>query len=207
MKFYTGMNTIVLFDKIFKQPCLYDIIYWKAPKHTKTLSNVSHWRCNTPKNLSQRLRLGLLNEDLAERFGVSSILASYIFITWIKLLSKAFSKALIVQPPKKFIREYLAEIFIRSGYGKCLVMIDSAEVFIEKPKPLSAQDATWSDHKHHNTFKFLIEITPTGFISFVSSCYGGRESHKFISRNNELYDLSESDDEVMADRGLQTQED
>ena len=37
---------------------------------------------------SSPLRLGLLNENLAERFGVSPILCSYIFTTWIKLLSK-----------------------------------------------------------------------------------------------------------------------
>ena len=33
---------------------------------------------------------------------------------------------------------------------------------------------TWSDYKSHNTIKFLIGITPTGFISFLSNCYGGR---------------------------------
>ena len=52
------------------------------------------------------------------------------------------------------------------------MIIDCAEVFIEKPKSLSAQAATWSDYKHHNTFKFLVGITPTEFILFPSSCYG-----------------------------------
>ena len=73
MRFYTGINTIVLFNKIF-------LIYRKEPKHAKTFSNVRHQRCSTPKKLSQydeflltlmRLRLGLLKiEDSAERFGV-----------------------------------------------------------------------------------------------------------------------------------------
>ena len=81
MMFYIGLNTIVLFNKIFRliQAILSDLIYWKGPKHTKKFSKVRHRRCNTPKKLSQRneflltfmrLRLGLLNEDLAERFGV-----------------------------------------------------------------------------------------------------------------------------------------
>ena len=110
MKFYTGINTIVLFNKIFRliQPFLSDIIYWKVPKHAKNFSKVRHRRGNTPKKLSQCdeflltmmcLRLGLINEDLAERFGVS----------W---------------PPKESIREHLPEIFLKSGYGKCLVIID-----------------------------------------------------------------------------------
>ena len=149
----------------------------------KTLAKSSYRRCNTPKKLSQRdeflptlmrLRLVLLNEDLAERFGVSPTLCSYIFTTWIKLLSKVLGKALVVWPPKESIREYLPEIFLKSGYGKYCVIIDCAEVFIERPKSLSAQAATWSDYKHHNTFKFLVGITPTGFISILSSCYGDR---------------------------------
>ena len=61
--------------------------------------------------------------------------------------------------------------------------------------------------KHRNKFKFLVRITPTGFISFLSSCYGGRASDTFITRDSEFYDLLERDDEVMAERGFQIQED
>ena len=82
IKYFTGINTIAFFNKIFRiiQPFLSDIIYWKRPKHAKNFSKVRHRRCNTLKKLSQRdqflltlmrLILGLLNEDLAERFGVS----------------------------------------------------------------------------------------------------------------------------------------
>ena len=73
MRFYTRINTIVLFNKIF-------LIYRKKSKHAKTFSNVRYQRCSTPKKLSQydeflltlmRLRLGFLKiEDSAERFGV-----------------------------------------------------------------------------------------------------------------------------------------
>ena len=107
MKFYTGINTIVLFNKIFRltQLLLSDLIYWKGPKHAKNFSIVRHRRCNTPKKLTLCgellftllcLKLGLLNEDLAERFGVSPTLCSYIFTTWIKLLSRFFGKELAV---------------------------------------------------------------------------------------------------------------
>ena len=117
MKFYIGINTIVLFDKIFRliQPFLSDINYWKGQKHTEKFSKVRHRRCNTSKKLSQgdeflltlmRLRLGLLNEDLAERFGVSSTLCSNIFAMWTKLLSKVLGKMLVVRPSKESIREH-----------------------------------------------------------------------------------------------------
>ena len=35
-----------------------------------------------------RLRLGLLNEDVADRFDILPAKSSFIFTTWIKLLSK-----------------------------------------------------------------------------------------------------------------------
>ena len=114
-----------------------------------------------------------LNEDLTERFRVSPILCSCIFTTWIKLLSTVMGKVLVAWPTKESIREHLPEVFLKSGYGKCRVIIDCAEVFIDRPKSLSSQAATWSDYKHHETFKFLVGITSTGFISFLSSCYGG----------------------------------
>ena len=142
VKFYTGINTIVLFNKIFRliKPFLTHVIYWKGSKHAKNLSKVGHRRWNTPKKLSQsdeflltlmRLRLGLLSEDLAERFGVSPILYSYIFTKWIKILSKVLGKALVVWPAKESIRNHLPEIFLNFGYGECRVMIDCAEVFIK----------------------------------------------------------------------------
>ena len=80
---------------------------------------------------------------------------------------------------------------------------DCTEVFIKRPKSLSAQTATWSDYKHYNTFKFLVGIAPTGSISFLSSCYGGQASDEFITRDSGFYNLLEIDDEVMVDRGFQ----
>ena len=72
MKFYTRINTIGLFNKIFRfiQPFLSDLIYWKGPKHAK----FRHARCNTLRKLSQRdeIFLTLLHfGSFAERFRVS----------------------------------------------------------------------------------------------------------------------------------------
>ena len=102
------------------------------------------------------LKLGLLNEDLAERSEVSPALCSYIFTTLIKLLSRVLGKALVEWPPKDSIRENLPEIFLKYGYGKCRAIINCAEMFIKRPKSLFAQAAIWSGYKYHNTFEFLV---------------------------------------------------
>ena len=148
----------------------------------------------------KRLRLGSLNEDLIERFGVSPTLFSYIFTIWIKLLRKVLGKALVLWPPRESLREHLPEIFFKSGYGKsCNHRLCGGRCLLKRPKSLSAQASTWSDYKHHNTFRFLVGITPTGFISFLSSCYGGRASDNCFTRGGGFHDLFERDDKVIGD--------
>jgi len=153
-----------------------------------------------------RLRLGLLNEDVADRFGISTATASNIFTTWIRLLSKVLGHCMLAWLPRESIREHLPAIFQKTGHSNTRCIIDCSEVFIERPKSLLSQAATWSDYKSHNTLKFLLAISPNGFITFVSSCYGGRASDKFICSDSGFYDLLEYGDEVMADRGFQIQE-
>ena len=125
-----------------------------------------------------RLRLDLLKEDLAGRFGISPTIRSNTFTTWIKLMSRILGGALVVWLPRESIRDSLPEIFMKTGHRKCRVIIDCTEVFIERSKSLLNQASTWSDYKHHNTIKFLVRITPSGYISFLSDCYGGRSSDK-----------------------------
>ena len=59
------------------------------------------------------------------------------------------------------------------NFRKCVIIIDCFEVFIELPTSLMAQAQTWSNHKKHNTFKFVIGITPQGSIAFISKGWGG----------------------------------
>ena len=146
--------------------------------------------------------LGLLNEDLADRFCISPIHCSNIFKTWIRLLSKTVGK-LVAWLPKESVMEAMPKIFKTAGHGKLRCIIDCSEVFMERAKKLDAQAATWSHYKSRNSIKFLIGISPTGFKTFLSDIYGGRTNDKFICRDSGFFDCLDSYDEVMADRGFQ----
>ena len=63
-----------------------------------------------------------------------------------------------------------------------------------------AQSETWSDYKHHNTWKLLVGVTPNGQVSFLSDLWGGRVSDKQITRERGMLDLIESGDNIMFDR-------
>ncbi|KAL9986830.1 hypothetical protein ACROYT_G001034 [Oculina patagonica] len=82
------------------------------------------------------------------------------------------------------------------------VIIDCTEFFIEKPSSPSAQKATWSDYKHHNTVKLLVGITPSGAFSFISRLWSRSTSDRRVTQESGLIDILEKGDEVMADRGF-----
>ena len=57
-----------------------------------------------------KIRLNLLNDDLAFQFQISHDKVSQIFVTWIKLLSKELS-VLVKWPSRRQIRATLPECF------------------------------------------------------------------------------------------------
>jgi hypothetical protein len=217
MNFYSGFSSIALFNTVFVllKPYLPKLRYWRGVKRARSYGKVKRRYVTSRKILTHRdellltlmrLRLGLLNEDLADRFGVSPSICSNTFTTWIGIISRILGRVLVTWLPREAIRDNLPECFKKSGHYKCRVILDCAEVFIERPKGLDNQAATWSDYKHHNTLKFLVGISPSGYITFLSDCYGGRASDKFITNDSNFFEALERDDEVMADRGFQIRE-
>ena len=220
MNFYTGLSSIEVFSAVFNliEPYLPSISYWVGPyrmcrqrkSYRKSYSKVRQYKNHQFKRkLSHknefflalmRLWLGLLNENIADRFGISPTLSSRIFT------GKLLGHALITWRPQEAVHSNLPGVFIKAGYKKCRVILDCAEVFIERPKSLINQACTWSEYKHHNTIKFLAGISPTGYITFLSDCYGGRASDRCIVKDSGFYNLLEREDMVMADRGFQIHE-
>ena len=217
MNFYTGLSSIKLFDRLFDllAPYASNLNYWRGTKRiisTKVRSRKfvpSEKRKLSRKNefllTLMRLRLGILNEDIAKRFDISPTTCSNTFKTWIRFLAMTVGK-LVAWLPKENIVENMPVAYRKAGHSKLRVVIDCSEIFIERPKSLDAQAATWSDYKSHNTVKFLIGISPAGFVTFLSDCYGGRASDRFITSDSGFYDCLDPYDEVMADRGFQIKE-
>ncbi|XP_046753051.1 uncharacterized protein LOC124416171 [Diprion similis] len=99
------------------------------------------------------------------------------------------------------VRATLPESF-KLHYPDTRVIIDCTEVNTEVPPAVKHRVLMYSDYKHHHTMKFLVGCTPSGFISFLSKCYGGRAGDCFITNDCGLVDLIEPDDVVLADKGF-----
>ncbi|XP_077512714.1 uncharacterized protein LOC144123858 [Amblyomma americanum] len=148
-----------------------------------------------------RLRLGLLYGHLARIFQVSvSSVGNYIKYM-LELLSQIMKRA-VVWLPRKAIRNSMPASFIKNGYGSTTCILDCTEVALQRPKKLRARAQTYSSYKARNTVKFLIAISPSGCIMFVSKAYAGRASDKYKTRDSHIGDYLVLGDEIMADRGF-----
>lgn len=152
-----------------------------------------------------RLRVGLLEEDLADRFCVSVSTVSRIFIFWVEFLSE-YLDGVPRWPSRKLIDNFMPEAF-KELYPTTRVILDCTEIFIETPRDYTTQSATYSNYKSHNTAKGLIGISPNGFVTFVADLVPGNLSDKDITKHSRLYNLLEAGDSVMADRGFRIRDD
>ena len=152
-----------------------------------------------------RFRLGLLVEDMALRFDISSSHVSRIIVTWTDFLHSQM-RMLPIWATKQTVKETMPKCF-KEKYESTRVILDCTELFIEMPTSFRSQSATFSNYKHKNTAKGLIGIAPNGAITFVSDLYCGCFSDKQITKYCGIYNLLEPGDSVMADRGFDIADD
>ena len=131
MNFYTGITSIENFNAIYKilSPLALTITLWRGPKKVISQSVrprqskivLARSRKLNPKNefllTLMKLRLGLLIEDLADRFGISNGTCSETFRTWIRFLSMTIGN-LVKWLPKDSVQENMPKIFKKACYGK-----------------------------------------------------------------------------------------
>lgn len=144
------------------------------------------------------IRRGFDTTHLAELFQFHPSYVSRPCTAWIVFLHDCLSPFVRWPDSGQVVKDNLPNSFRR--YPKTKSIIGCSELFCEKPFRPVAQRTTWSSYKHHNTFKFLVSIMPSGAITFVSKLYGGSISDEAIVRSSRFSDLVQSGDDIMADR-------
>ncbi|KAF2898660.1 hypothetical protein ILUMI_07515 [Ignelater luminosus] len=146
-----------------------------------------------------RLKLDLSFVSLAILFQISSKSVKRYFNRTIQHLSSLL-KPVIRFPSKEEIAANIPNCF--RNYQSTRIVLDCTEMYIEKSKCLRCRVKTYSHYKSRHTVKFLIGVTPSGLISYLSKGYGGRTSDKAIFNNENLIEKLEIRDSIMVDKGF-----
>ena len=203
-KFYTGLPTYELFQHLLS---------FLASAYQKTFSTHLNTHGIDPKIsledglllVLMRLRVNAHLEDLSYRFRIPLANVTKIIQHWIDVMHIRM-RFLIKWPSREVVRANMPQIF-KDLYPRARCIIDCSEIFIERPHGYQARAQTYSNYKRHNTVKFLIGISPTGAITFLSQCWGGRATDKHITQNSGFIQLLDHGDVVLADRGFDITDD
>ena len=210
--FYTGFTCYGSLDALFTflGPSVHKLRYSKIDSESR---QESFKRCR-PRKLPPleeffltlvRLRLGLMEQDLAFRFGISQSTVSRITTTWINFIYLKL-KELPLWMPRVLVQANMPEQLMKQ-YPTTRVIVDATEIYVEQPELPEIQQMTFSSYKNDNTYKALVGISPNGVITFVSLLYPGSISDKELTRRCGILDLLEPGYSVMADRGFDIEED
>ena len=105
-----------------------------------------------------KLRMGLSNIDLGERFNLSESTVNNILPTWLYYIYEVLG-SLKIWPHRDIILKNAPQEFI-DKYPNNTVIIDATELKIQVPSALQKHSESYSSYKSHTTFKSLIGVDP-----------------------------------------------
>ncbi|KAJ3661671.1 hypothetical protein Zmor_006058 [Zophobas morio] len=192
---YTGIPNVHLFQTLFALFEHRELTYclgWTVgiiPKRGQLLITL------------MKLRINLLQLDLACRFNCSTTTIANIVSTWIHALHETLFCQLMKEiPSRQKNRLCLPGCF--SVFSNCRIVLDCTEVKYIKPKSLATQKMTYSAYKRQNTVKGLVGVAPNGVITFVRELYPGSTSDKKIVADCGILGKLQVGDMILADKGF-----
>ena len=212
-RFYTGLRSVQVFDTILNFVKPEDIADMRYPSG-HTAHDYQRREPGPQPSLSPeqqllitlvKLRQDTPTQELAIRFRVSQSTISRCFRAMVNMLYVKFSE-IPIWPSRAQVKDSMPSVF-KSLYPSTRVVLDCTEVSIDKPADPLKQASTFSSYKNRNTLKWLVGITPSGAVSFVSDAFGGRTSDKEVTRLSDFYKKLDPGDAVMADRGFDLEDD
>ncbi len=193
---YTGLPKSTIFETLFK--LIENIeVKWYLKWGIKKLNKIDQLLLTLMK-----LRLNCPHLDLAQRFDISQAAVTNIVITYVHLIYEVlYQQFMEVIPSRQKNKSCLPTSF--SNFTNCRAVLDCTEIFtVVARTSMKKQRLTYSNYKHHNTFKGLIGVAPNGVITYVSDLYVGSTSDQKVVQDCGILKQLEVGDLILADRGF-----
>ena len=148
MNFYTGLKNAKVFLWVVK----------RIEKHVTIIQK----KLSLPDHVLivlMKIKLAFLYQDIGYRFNVKAVKISQIWRTIVPVIAKCL-KNFIAWSDRVAVRRTLPKCFERK-FRDCVCIIDCSEIFIERPKNLTARAQTWSNYNittQSNTWLGLLQL-------------------------------------------------
>ncbi|XP_065204076.1 uncharacterized protein LOC135834163 [Planococcus citri] len=189
LTFYTGLPNVEMLDLVLKTTrlALYQMKAQKLDNFQKLLLTL------------MKLRLNLTYKDLAYRFNILDRTAIDVFQKTVVILQHAF-KPLVLWPDRDCLKLSTPRCFV-SKFGHSVVcIIDYFEIETETASTSIARNQP----KQEYTAKYLIGITPSGVVCFISEGFSGDTSYSEVTLRSKFLDKIQPGDVVLANGGFPT---
>lgn len=150
-----------------------------------------------------KLKLGVPDDDLAFRFGISRTTVQNVFMTFLHALYELLYEGIMEQkfPTGLYMATQMPESF--KDFPNCRGSIDCSELEIDTPRgSIVSQSVSFSNYKARNTLKFLVAVAPNGAIIFTSGCYLGSTSDREVVKDCGILSKLSTGDLILADKGF-----
>ena len=157
--FYTGLSSVDILDVVFElveQPMTSSV---KLTPYNQILLCLIRLRMNYLfKYIAYQLHISLSTVQRSFHATLNILYVKLAFLTsW---------------PDREQLRKTMPMCFRAAYQSKVVVILDCFEPFTETASGARNQVETYWHYKHHQTVKYIIDISPQGSVTFISAGWG-----------------------------------
>lgn len=122
----------------------------------------------------------------------------FIFEVDRKFISEIFKE--VIHKLYKVLKQIWKISFSDTKSYRCI--LDCTEFFVVRAGDPNVHQLTFSNYKHHPTFKLLVSCDEKGSVNFISEAFVSATSDREIVVKSGILDELQQDDSILADRGF-----